>query len=298
MNNTIDPTRFDPEIVRQLGRIDLIANVIVEGVRHGLNKNRAHGFSTEFSDCKPYCLGDDPRLLDWRLYARTDRLFIKRFEAETSLEVMLILDASKSMSWRWKEEISKLEYAVNLLAALGGLHMKQQDQVGLLVHDAEKFHHLAPRCRRAQLNAIFAILEDVRPGSAETFPALVSSLAQIKRHRGIVIACTDLEEEEHHLEEALHMLAGTENEVILFHILDKAELDLPFDAATHLQDSETQAIIPVNLERFKTDYLANVERFRSHWREQCENCKITYLPIHTGMSYVDTIHAMLDARFC
>ena len=296
MNPSVDSRKFDPEIVQQLGRIDLIANVIVDGVRHGLHRSRRRGFSTEFSDFKPYTPGDETRLLDWRVYARTDRLFVKCFEAETSLELALLLDASKSMAWRWQQCLSKLEYATNLTAALACLHMKQQDQVGLLVHDARRLHFLPPRCRKAQLEEIFAVLERVTPGSADTFPALVRGLAETKRHRGMVIACSDLEEDENDLRHALRMLARTDNDVVLFHVLDRAEIELPFTDATHLRDSETAAVIPVNLRLFREEYQESVDKFRAGWRDECEANGILYVPVDTGTNYVDAVCAMLTAH--
>lgn len=296
MSHAVDRTQFDPDVVRQLGRIDIIARVIVSGVRRGLHRSRRRGFSTEFSDFTPYTAGDDLRLLDWRLYARTDRLFVKRFEAETNVELMLLLDASASMAWRWQNNISKLEYAANLLAAFACLHMRQQDQVGLLVHDAVALHHLPPRCRRAQLEAIFSALDELSPGSADTFPILVDSLARLRRHRGIVIACSDLEEDEDSLREALRELAGTGNEIVLFHILDQAEVALPFQDATHIRDSETGATIPVNIQQFRQQYEESLQRFRESWQQECEQCGILYMPIHTAMNYVDVIIELVEKR--
>jgi len=296
VSQAVDRTQFDPDVVRQLGRIDIIARVIVSGVRRGLHRSRRRGFSSEFSDFNPYTPGDDLRLLDWRLYARTDRLFVKRFEAETNVELMLLLDASASMAWRWQDTISKLEYAANLLAAFACLHMRQQDQVGLLVHDATSLHHLPPRCRRAQLEAIFSALDELSPGNASTFPILVDSLARLRRHRGIVIACSDLEEEEDSLRAALRELAGTGNEIILFHLLDEAETTLPFEDATHLRDSETGATIPVSVQQFRDQYAESLQRFRQSWQDECEQCGILYMPVHTAMNYVDVIIEMVEKR--
>lgn len=288
--------RFDPALLKQLVRLDLRARVIVDGLRHGLHRSRLHGFSTEFSDFKPYVSGDNLRFLDWRLFARTDRLFVKCFEAETSLELMLLLDATESMAWRWRDWISKLEYGVNLLAALACLHMRQQDQVGLLVHDARTLHFLPPRCRRSQLEAIFAVLEDVRPGRAEAFPELIQGLAEMKRHRGVVVVCSDLEEEQDAVAAALRALAATGHEIILFHLLDRAEIEMPFAEATHLRDTETGAVIPANIRVFRREYEAGVRRFRSEWRTQCEQAGILYSPLDTGLGYVDAIQQTLSRR--
>ncbi len=296
MNQTVDISRFDPDIIQQLGRIDLIARAITDGLTHGVHRSQRRGFSTEFSDFKPYVPGDDTRLLDWRIYARTERLFVKRFEAETNLELMLLLDATASMAWRWGNNISKLEYAVNLFAALACLHMKQHDQVGLLVYDARDLHRLPPRASRTHLDRIFAVLAGIRPGRAECFPVMVKTLTQMRRHRGRIIVCTDLEEDESQVEQAMEELAGLEDEMILFHILDRAEVELPFEHATHLQDSESGELLAVNLPALKKAHGKNVRNFREYWQNNCGRWTINYQPINTGMNYADVIYRLGESR--
>ncbi|OGV77789.1 MAG: hypothetical protein A3K19_27160 [Lentisphaerae bacterium RIFOXYB12_FULL_65_16] len=294
---SIDTERFDPEALEALGRIDLIASVIVDGVRQGQHRSARQGFSTEFSDFKPYTPGDDLRRLDWRLYARTDRLFVKCFEAETSLELMLLLDATGSMAWRWQNHISKLRYATHLLAGLACLHMRQQDQVGMLVYDAQQLHHLAPRCRRTQLEAIFALLDQLQPGTAQSLPFLADRLLGVKRHRGVVVVCSDLEENPEAVQAALTRLGGTDDEIILFHLLDRFEIEPPFaGTATHLRDSETGVLVPIDRRTFAAAHQADVQRFRAHWQDRCERLGILYLPVDTGTSYVEAIRAMIAAR--
>lgn len=292
--STLDARHRDPFVVHSLGRLDLVAKVIVEGLRQGEHRSRRRGFSTEFSDFNPYVPGDDLRFIDWRLYARTDRLFVKSFEAETNLEVMLLMDASRSMAWRWQDRITKLEYATNLLAALGMLHIRQHDLVGLLLHDAHDLHHLPPRSRRNQLDAIFATLDAVEPDAGDNFPATLASLADYRRHRGRLILCSDLEEDPDALAQALESLTGHQDEVILLHILDQAEVELPFTDATHLRDSETGELIKVDLDTLKREHAAEVAAFQEHWRTTCTRWGIRYLPLHTGHAYVDVIYQLMD----
>ncbi len=292
----IDVNRFDPDVIQQLGRIDLIAHAVCDGLIHGIHRSRRRGFSTEFSDFKPYVPGDDTRLLDWRIWARTDRLFVKRFEAETNLEMMLVLDATASMSWRWQDTISKLEYAANLLAALAALHIRQQDQVGLLLHDANDIHHLPPRARVQQLDHIFSILASVVPGKTESFPALIQSIVDQRRHRGRIVICSDLEEDEDGIQEALAELAGLEDEIMLFHILDDAEINLPFGDITHIEDAESGELLSVNPDALRKAHSENVRAFREHWSEKCAEWRITYLPIHTRMNYAEVIFELGELR--
>lgn len=297
MNNAIDTSRFDPNVVHQLGRIDLIAHLISDGLAHGIHASRRKGFSTEFSDFKPYVPGDDPRLLDWPIFARTERLFVKQFEAETSIEMMLVLDATASMAWRWKDTITKLEYAANLLAAIAAIHIRQNDQVGMLVHDADDIHYLPPRARTQQLEAIFATLAGIHPGKAETFPALIESIVDHRRHRGRIVLCSDLEEDEEAVLEAIDQLSGLQDEVILFHILDAAEEELPFsDGTTHIEDSETGELLPINLNRLRKEHDANVREFREFWRQHCVKWGAVYVPVHTKMNYAEVIMGLSEAR--
>ncbi|MEM7392265.1 MAG: DUF58 domain-containing protein [Verrucomicrobiota bacterium] len=293
---TFDNARFDPEVVRDLGRIDLIARVIAQGVYQGMHRSHRRGFSTEFSDFKPYTPGDDLRFLDWKQYARTDKLYIKCFEAETNQESLLLLDASRSMAWRWEDRISKLEYAANLLAAMACLHLDQQDPVGVLIHDADREHALQPSARRIQLDAMCALLSELEPGSGDLFPQLIEELAALKRRRGLIVICSDLEEDDVSTEAALRHLADRDDEMILIHILDKTEIDPPFTGVSFLEDSETGAVVPVNHRTMRRDHTKNVRRFRDHWTTVCETSGIQYVPVDTAMNYVDVLHGLLHER--
>ena len=294
INTSIDKEQFDPNVIHQLGRLDFIAKSIIDGVNRGVHQSRRRGFSTEFSDFKPYEVGDDLRLLDWRLYARTDKLFVKRFEAETSLELNLILDATGSMAWRWENNISKLEYATNLLAAIAALHINNRDNVGLLLYDANKVHHLPPRARKSHLDDIFSTLASVVPGHAESFPVLIENLTRMSHHQGRIIICSDLEEDEDKIEEAINEISGLKDDIILVHILDKAEVELPFESITHLQDAETGELVAVHLPTLKKHHEENLKIFRERWQNKCKNWGILYFPIDTSMNYVDTIIKLLE----
>jgi uncharacterized protein (DUF58 family) len=280
---------LDPEVLQRLGRIDVIGKVIASALKQGLRRSLRHGFSTEFSDFKPYTPGDDLRFLDWRVYARTDRLLTRKYEAETSFESILLLDASKSMAWRWKDTICKLEYGINLFAALAFIHIEKQDQVGVLINDANQIHFVPPRSSRTQLNRIYEILADIEPGSAGTFSGLVRALVPLKRHRGQIIVCSDLEEDEREIEGALEQLAARDDEVVVLHLLDKAEIELPFDQSTHFEDSETGELMPIALADLKRHHQETIREFRQKWEGRAERWGIRYFGIHTGMSYVDVL---------
>lgn len=293
MNYSIATQNFDPEVLKRVGRLDLVAKLIAQGARRGIHGSRRRGFSTEFSDYKPYVPPDDLRFLDWRLYARTDKLYVKRFQAETNLEMLILLDATRSMAWRWEDRLSKLEYAANLLGAVAAIHIGQQDQVGLLVHDANELHHLPPRSRRSQLDDVFGVLGRLKPGAASTFPSLVEGVTGLKRHRGLIMICSDLEEDEDEIRPALERLAGRNDQTILIHLLDHAEVELPFDGITHLQDAETGDLLPVNLAELRKQHEATLQAFRDTWSAQCRHWGLRYLALDTGWDYVDAMHELV-----
>jgi uncharacterized protein (DUF58 family) len=209
---------------------------------------------------------------------------------------MLALDASRSMAWRWKEKLSKLEYLANLFAALAYLMTRQQDPVGLLVHDARELKALPPRSKRSQLEEIFTLLSALQPGAADTFPLLVEELAGMKRHRGQIMLGTDLLEDEGALEKALPSLGARGDEVWLFHVLDRAEVELPFQNVTHLEDSETGEIMPVDVGALRRGHADRLKRFRRKWETLCLENGVIYVPADTAMNYVDVLQSALEKR--
>jgi len=285
----VDRSKFDPDIAQQLGRIDLIARMLATSFLQGLRRSRRHGFSSEFSEFKPYVPGDDLRLLDWRIYARSGKLFVRRFEAETELEHLMILDATAFMAWQWEQSITKLQYGANLLATIACICMRHQDRAGLMVHDAKELHYLPPRCRREQLDEIFSVLENISPGGGDSLPRLIEGLAGAKRHRGMLIICSDLEEDEEGTALALEMLSLTEDRACIIHLLDKAEEDIPFGQVTHLEDSETGERVAADIGSLRKGHDRTVSDFRGRWRALSDRLGIGYRPVHTGMNYLDVL---------
>jgi len=287
---------WSPEAIRALGRLDLIARRILDGVRQGLHRSFRRGFSTEFFDYKNYQPDDDVRKIDWRLYAKTNRFFVKRFEAETSLECMMLLDLSPSMSWRWQNTISKREYAVALAASLGLLLLEQRDAVGLLAFGDGENRFLPPRGSLKQVPAIFSALETSSTGEASSLPDAVRTFQGMRRHRGLAILFSDLELPLEELEEGIRQLGARNDEAIVFHILDKAEIELPFAQATHFRDSETGGILPVNMESLRKTHAVRVREFRERAAAISSCSNVLHVPVDTGMSYVDALLSMRTRR--
>src|SRR5262249_27386821 len=218
-----------PEVIRQVARLDLRAQFIVEGFLAGLHASRFHGFSVEFSEHRKYVPGDDLKDLDWNVYAKTDRYYVKKFEAETNLTGYLVMDLSSSMAYTYRQELTKFEYAICLAAALGYLMVHQQDPVGLVTFDTRIQAALPPRSKRTHLGAILSVLSNLKPSGQTDVAACLHQLTALVRNRSLIMLFSDLLTEPKPLIEGLHHLRHRGNDIILFHILDEAEAHFPFD---------------------------------------------------------------------
>ncbi len=289
-------TNFDPDALQQLGRIDLIAKFILQGLQAGVNKSFKKGISTEFCDFKSYAEGDDIRCIDWPLYARTEKLFIKTFEAEKEMQVMLVLDASKSMAWKWQNDITKLQYSVNLLASLAMLNVKINNKAGLLLSDAGEDYYLKPSSKRRQLDEIFAMLETISPGSGNTLQRNSMLAEHSNRLKGQTVIFTDFEEDTDATLQALENFTANQSEVYVFHILHEAEETLPFDQATHLLDIETGEKLKVDSKELRKHQKKAVIEFRQTWKDRCESLNCSYIPVSTADNYISVLIKFFELR--
>src|SRR5947199_9516376 len=218
-----------PEVIRQVARLDLRAKFIVEGFLAGLHASPLHGFSVEFSEHRKYVPGDDLKDLDWAVLGRTDKYYLKKFEAETNVTGYLVMDLSASMAYTYRQELTKFEYAICLAAALGYLMIHQQDPVGLVTFDTQIRASLPPHSKRTQLGAILAVLANLKPAGKTDIPTCLQQLAALMRGKGLVMLFSDLLTDPEPVIHSLHRLRHRGHEVILFHILDEAEVKFPFE---------------------------------------------------------------------
>src|ERR1700680_4642013 len=181
-----------PEVIRQVARLDLRAKFIVEGFLAGLHASPFHGFSVEFSEHRKYVPGDDLKDLDWNIYAKTDKYYLKKFEAETNLTGYLVMDLSASMAYTYRQELTKFEYAICLAAALGYLMIHQQDPVGLVPFDTHIRTSLPPRSKRQQLGTILAVLANLKPAGRTDVALCLHQLAVMIRSKSLLILFSDL----------------------------------------------------------------------------------------------------------
>src|SRR5437868_2212461 len=228
-----------PEVIRQVARLDLRAKFIVEGFLTGLHASPFHGFSVEFSEHRKYVPGDDLKDLDWNVFAKTDKYYLKKFEAETNVTGYLVMDLSGSMAYTYRQELTKFEYAICLAAALGYLMIHQQDPVGLVTFDTRIQTSLPPRSKPTQLGTILSVLTNLKPAGETAIAPCLHQLASMIRSKSLVMVFSDLLTDPEPVLQSLHHLRHRGNEIILFHILDEAEVHFPFQGLIEFQDVET-----------------------------------------------------------
>jgi uncharacterized protein (DUF58 family) len=285
-----------PEVIRQVSRLDLRAKFIVEGFLAGLHSSPFHGFSVEFSEHRKYTAGDNIADIDWNVYAKTDRFYLKKFQAETNLTGYLVMDLSGSMGYTYRQELTKFEYGISLAAALGYLMIHQQDPVGLIAFDQQVRQSLPPRSKRTQLGNILSLLARLQPSGETAIAKSLHQVASMIRHRSLVMLFSDLLGDPAPIQHALHRFRFAGHDVIIFHILDEAEALFPFEGMLELEDNETREMLLVDADGIKADYLEEVEAFRASYRKECLSARIDYVPLHTGVPFDKALMSYLLSR--
>ena len=289
---------LDPAVVNSVKRLDLQARCIVEGFISGRHRSPFHGFSTTFSEHRKYNSGDPIKDIDWNVYARTERHYIKKYEAETNLECMLIVDTSKSMAYRSAySEVSKLEYSVLVAAALSYMLIKQQDSVGLMTFDSKLCHFLKPGSKLSQLKKILAILSTARQTEGTSYmDGLGKSLGLIK-HRGLVVFFSDFLGDTEEAFKVLRMLRFKKHDVVVFHMFDPAELDLPFEDMGRFVDSEDSSqFLTANADQIREAYREEIEQFIGTVKKECEALKANYIQVRSSEPFDKVIQEFLLHR--
>ncbi|GIW87733.1 MAG: hypothetical protein KatS3mg108_2057 [Isosphaeraceae bacterium] len=285
-----------PEVIRQVSRLDLRAKFIVEGFLSGLHASPFHGFSVEFSEHRKYTPGDNIADIDWNVYAKTDRFYIKKFEAETNLTGYLLMDLSASMGYTYRQDLTKFEYGISLAAALAYLMIHQQDPVGLIAFDEKITQSLAPKSKRSQIGNILSLLARLAPRGSTDVARSLHQIASMIRHRSLLMLFSDLLADPEPIQKALHRLHHAGHDVIVFHILDEAEATFPFDGLLELEDNETRETLRVDAQGVKADYLEELAAFQDGFRRECHKARIDYVPLHTGMPFDKALMSYLLNR--
>jgi len=285
-----------PEVIRQISRLDLRAQFIIKGFLHGLHASPFHGFSVEFSEHRKYTPGDNPSDIDWLVYAKTDKYYVKKFEAETNITGYLVMDLSQSMAYTYRQELTKFDYAICLAAALCYLMIHQNDPVGLVTFAEQINHYLPPKSKRQQIGNILSLLARLKPAGQTDAGRSLEQLAAMLKHSSLVMVFSDLLAEPEPIISALRQLRHGGHDVILFHVLDEAEVDFPFHGLVELEEPETRSRLEVDADGFRRDYLAEVEEFRETYRRECLQSRIDYVALDTSMPFDRALTEYLAMR--
>jgi uncharacterized protein (DUF58 family) len=274
-----------PEVIRQVARLDLRAKFIVQGFLQGLHASPYQGFSVEFSEHRKYVPGDDLKDLDWNAYAKTDKYYLKKFQAETNVTGYLVMDLSASMAYTYRQQLTKFEYAICLAAALGYLMIHQQDPVGLVTFDTKIEASLPPRSKRTQLGNILALLSSLKPSGQTDVAQCLHQLAAMIRSKSLVMLFSDLLTEPGPVLQSLHHLRHRGHEIILFHILDEAEVHFPFQGVIEFRDVEEDNRLTLDARYMRPDYLQSLTEFRDLYKSECAKANIDFVPIDTSINF-------------
>jgi uncharacterized protein (DUF58 family) len=289
-------TRFlDPEVLGRISSLELLARTVVEGFISGLHRSPYTGFSTEFAEYRQYMPGDDLRYLDWKLLGRTDRYYIRKYRADTNAQLHLLIDASGSMSYT-SGPVTKLQYARFVGAAVAYLANRQQDAVGLIAFDEKVRTQIPALNRTGHMRAIFGHMEQLEAGNETKLSSVLHEAAERITRRGIVLVISDLYDEPDDLIEALQHLRFRGNDVIVFHLLDRNELEFRFDEPVMLEDAETEEQIHVLPELLGDGYRKAIGEHIDRLRDGMARNRIDYELLTTDQPLDHALYSFLARR--
>ena len=272
-----------PETVALLNSMSLRARLVVEGYIIGHHRSPYHGFSVEFAEHRSYGPGDEIKHIDWKLFGKTDRLYVKRYEEETNLRAHIILDTSKSMLYS-SAEVSKLSYANSLAASLSYLMINQQDAVGIAKFSEKIDTFIPPKARPSHLNLILSQLDDKNSGYDTQIGIVLHELADRIKKRGMVILISDLLDKPENIMKGLKHFRHQNQEVIVFHIQDRKESEFDFDTRTKFFDMETGEEIVTEPWHIRSNYNELISKLESNYKSNCRENLIDYVPLFTDQS--------------
>jgi uncharacterized protein (DUF58 family) len=286
---------LDPSVVCRLARMDIKARLVVEGFVAGLHKSPYRGFSVEFAEHRQYMPGDPLRHVDWKVYAKSDKYYVKEYEEETNLRAYILLDMSASMGYS-SGGITKFDYAAHLSAALSFLMLQQRDSVGLVLFDDKLRRYLAPRSTPTHLHQILKELDGAETSAGTDVGTALHRLTERIHRRGLVILLSDLMDDPEQVLMALRYFRHKKHEVVVFHILDPKEVRFDFDREARFEDLETDDHVVAQPWRIQQDYVREVERWRAGYRRVCRENLIDYNSIETTTPYDVALLSYLGKR--
>jgi uncharacterized protein (DUF58 family) len=293
----VKPLALDPTDIARLGSMSVRARVIVEGAFAGLHQNPHAGSSIEFSEHKEYAPGDDIRRIDWKAVGRVDRYYIKRFEDETEMRTFLLLDSSASMGYG-RKGVTKLAYASYVAAALAYLLAQQGDPAGLLLFDEKTRQYLPPRTRGGHIRDLLVALEAAYAAGRTEPGRALAEVGEIADRRSLIVVFSDLLDAPADLSDRLRQVRSRGNDVVLFHILDPDEVELPYDEVTDFEGIEPEDArrLLVDPRDLAASFARESAALRERWRQACLEARVEYRFATTAEPPAEVLRAFLFAR--
>ena len=287
---------LDPSIIPKINSLELRARLVVEGFMVGLHKSPYHGFSVEFSQHRPYMQGDGLKDVDWKVYGKTEKFYIKQYEEETNLRSYILLDVSKSMQFSSGNNVSKLEYASTLAASLSYLMMKQQDAFGLTLYSDRIIQYLPPKATKSYLQQILKSLVSIRASDTTNTAMCLNSVAEKIQRRGLVIIISDLFDDIESVISALKHFSYQKNEVIVFQILDPIERNFAFGGDAIFRDMESEEELTTQPYQIQKAYKIAMEEFTGKIKSECLNSKIDFNIIESSTPFDKALMSYIQKR--
>ncbi len=274
-------TPLDPGLLSTIADLELVARVTVDGTIAGLHRSPFHGYSAEFSQYRHYRPGDDLKYVDWKLFARTDRIYTKQYRETTNLAAQVALDASASMAFAGRTGVSKLEYGRLLAAALAYLVASQGDATGLVVYDSEVRQFIGSRTGQAHLRSILLALSRVEASGLTAMSVAIRRAGDLLKRRGLLIVISDLYDEDSTLDVELRRAVRMGHEVAVFHVLTRDEIEFPFTGDLEFEDLESAKTVITNADAVRLAYQRQMVDFLERWRTRCAGAGIDYSRVST-----------------
>jgi uncharacterized protein (DUF58 family) len=291
---SISKKYLDPEVLARLSRLDIKARLVVEGFMSGLHSSPYKGFSQEFADYRQYMPGDEPKRIDWKVYGRNDRFYIKEYQEETNLRCYILLDKSGSMGFG--EKISKLEYAKYLSASLAYMLLKQKDSVGIATFDKRIEEIIPPSVKKSNFIEILKIIDKAIPSGETSLSNMLYQLAQKTRKRGLIILISDLLDDPLLVIKALRSFRYRKHEILVFHIVDSKEYEFSFDKAALFHDLEDGSEMVIEPSMIRASYQKKFKDLLQFYRQQLLESHIDYETIFTTTPYDRALFSYLQKR--
>ncbi|MHC4924939.1 MAG: DUF58 domain-containing protein [Planctomycetota bacterium] len=288
---------MDPKVLNRIARLDLRARLIVEGYVSGRHRSPYRGFSVEFAEHREYAPGDDPRYLDWKVYGKSDRLYIKQYEEETNLVATICLDVSTSMNYGGEDRLSKADYARTVAAAIAYLVIHQQDAAALVQFDDTVRDIISAGSQPVHLQRMLSRMDTIEGGARTDIAKVLGEVAEKVRRRGLVVLVSDLLDDVENVMTGLRRLRSRRHDVVVFHVLDHDEVTFPFDRMTRFEGIEApNPELLADPSSLRTAYLDALEEFRGALRARCLAERIDYVPLDTATSLDVALSGYLAAR--